>query len=96
VSQDAVAAFAEALEPPGQIATLIMPADVSWSDGVAADGNGDRPAVLARPVPAVKSAVINQIAEVLRGGDESALIIGGPAGRAAGLRAASRIATATE
>jgi acetolactate synthase-1/2/3 large subunit len=95
VSQDAVAAFAEALEPPGQIATLIMPADVSWSDGVAADGNGDRPAVLARPVPAVKSAVINQIAEVLRGGDESALIIGGPAGRAAGLRAASRIATAT-
>ncbi|GAA5196526.1 acetolactate synthase large subunit [Rugosimonospora acidiphila] len=95
VSQDAVSAIADALEPPGQIATLIMPADVSWSDGVAADGDGDRPMVLARPVSTVKPAVVKRIAEVLRGGDETALIIGGPAGRAAGLCAASRIAAAT-
>ncbi|RKR86613.1 acetolactate synthase-1/2/3 large subunit [Micromonospora pisi] len=95
VSQDAVSTLTEALEPPGQIATLIMPADVSWSDGVAADADGGRPVVLARPMPTVKPAVIKRIAELLRGQDESALIIGGPAGRAAGLCAASRIAAAT-
>ncbi|MEV1328501.1 acetolactate synthase large subunit [Micromonospora costi] len=95
VSQDAISTLADALEPPGQIATLIMPADVSWSDGVVADGNGNQPSVVARPTPAVKPAVIERIAEVLRGGEEAALVIGGPAGRAAGLCAASRIAAAT-
>src|SRR5690348_4361963 len=30
---DAAAAIAAAYGPPGQIATLILPADVSWSDG---------------------------------------------------------------
>ncbi|MFC6018078.1 acetolactate synthase large subunit [Plantactinospora solaniradicis] len=95
VSQDAISALTEALEPPGQIATLIMPADVSWADGVAADGNGSRPTVLARPVPAVNPAVVERIAEVLRGSDDSTLVIGGTAARAAGLCAASRIAAGT-
>jgi len=30
---DAVAAVAAACGPPGQVATLILPADVSWSEG---------------------------------------------------------------
>src|SRR3954452_3497081 len=33
LAQDAVDAVAAALGPPGQVATLILPADVSWSDG---------------------------------------------------------------
>ncbi|MEV4629874.1 acetolactate synthase large subunit [Micromonospora sp. NPDC049523] len=95
VRHDAVSTLAEALEPPGQIATLIMPADVSWSDGVAADSGGDRPEARPRPAPAVNPAAIERIAEVLRGGEQTALVIGGPVGRAAGLRAASRIADGT-
>jgi acetolactate synthase-1/2/3 large subunit len=33
VAGDAAAAVAASLGPPGQIATLVLPADVSWSDG---------------------------------------------------------------
>src|SRR5947209_11736867 len=33
LSRDATEAIAAALGPPGQVATLILPADVSWSDG---------------------------------------------------------------
>src|SRR3954462_3981099 len=33
---DAVEAIAAAVGPPGQVATLILPADVSWSDGASA------------------------------------------------------------
>ncbi|GIG88133.1 acetolactate synthase large subunit [Plantactinospora endophytica] len=95
VRHDAISALAEALEPPGQIATLIMPADVSWADGVAVGGDGDRPTVPARPVPAVSPALVDQVAQVLRSGEESALVIGGTAGQAAGLYAASRIAAAS-
>ncbi|GAA3747000.1 acetolactate synthase large subunit [Plantactinospora mayteni] len=95
VRQDAVSALAEALEPPGQIATLIMPADVSWSDGVAADGDGNRPATPIRPVPPVAPRLIEQVAGVLCSGEPSALVIGGPLGREAGLCAASRIAAGT-
>src|SRR5947209_15259105 len=32
---DAVEALTAALGPPGQVATLILPADVSWSEGAA-------------------------------------------------------------
>ncbi|MDW3846966.1 acetolactate synthase large subunit [Micromonospora sp. BRA006-A] len=87
---DAAAALADAVEPPGQIATVIMPADVSWSDGAAVGV----PAA-AQPAPAVAADVINQVAQLIRGGDTAALVIGGPALREAGLCAASRIAAAT-
>src|SRR5580700_11464161 len=33
LSRDAAEAIAAAVGPPGQVATLILPADVSWSDG---------------------------------------------------------------
>ncbi|MFI6243477.1 acetolactate synthase large subunit [Micromonospora sp. NPDC050795] len=87
---DAAAALAAVLEPPGQIATVIMPADVSWSEGGAA-GAPVRP----RPAPTVDQATITQVAEALRSGETTALVIGGPALREAGLLAAGRIAAAT-
>ncbi|MEU7975072.1 acetolactate synthase large subunit [Micromonospora sp. NPDC049089] len=87
---DAAAALAAALEPPGQIATVIMPADVSWSEGGAA-GAPVRP----RPAPTVDQETITQVAEALRSGETTALVIGGPALREAGLLAAGRIAAAT-
>src|SRR4051812_45771512 len=36
LGHDAAEAIAAAIGPPGQVATLILPADVSWSDGAEA------------------------------------------------------------
>lgn len=87
----AAEAVAVASGPPGQVATLILPADVSWSDGglVAAPL---RPA----PPPCAAPETIAAIAAVLRSGGRTALLLGGRALREPGLRAAARIAAATE
>ncbi|MFC3501581.1 acetolactate synthase large subunit [Micromonospora krabiensis] len=87
---DAASTLAAALEPPGRIATMIMPADVSWTEG----------GVIAAPVPprtapTVERNVVTEVADLLRRGEPTALVIGGPATREAGLCAASRIAVAT-
>jgi acetolactate synthase-1/2/3 large subunit len=84
---DAADAVAAACGPPGQIATLILPADVSWSDGgVAAPAR--RPSAPA----VVPPGTIEEISRVLRSGEPSCLLLGGAALRERGLRAASRIA----
>src|ERR687894_1320079 len=62
LSLDAVAAIAAAQGPPGQVATLILPADVSWSDGAQA---APPPPAPAPPVAA--DEVVSRAAEVLRG-----------------------------
>ncbi|MEU4337858.1 acetolactate synthase large subunit [Micromonospora lupini] len=87
---DGAATLAAVLEPPGQIATVIMPADVSWSDGGAAASP-----VRPRSAPTVGQDVLTQVADVLRGGETTALVIGGTALREAGLLAAGRVAAAT-
>ena len=84
---DAVAA---AIGPPGQVATLILPADASWSDG-ATPTSPRTPA--ARP--AVDADALDAAAKVLVSGEPCALLVGGTVMRARGLRAASRIAAAT-
>ncbi|MGV9982192.1 acetolactate synthase large subunit [Micromonospora wenchangensis] len=87
---DAAATLEAAVQAPGQVATVIMPADVSWNDG----GMLGEP-VMPRSGPTVTEDVITRIADVIRGGEATALIIGGPALREAGLCAASRIAVAS-
>ncbi|RJQ83091.1 acetolactate synthase large subunit [Amycolatopsis panacis] len=90
VGADAAAAVAAAQDAPGRIATLVLPADVSWGEG------GETCAPIPPRVPhAVDSTTVQAIADVLRGGEPVALLIGGDACRAAGLRATSRIAEAT-
>jgi acetolactate synthase-1/2/3 large subunit len=88
VGQDAADAVAAAMGPPGQVATLILPADASWGDGAAPAP--PRPAASA---PAVGD--LDAVAKVLRSGEPAALLVGGRAVRADGLRAASRVAVAT-
>jgi acetolactate synthase I/II/III large subunit len=90
LARDAAEAVATALGPPGQVTTLILPADVSWSEG-------GRPAPLPASAPPPVAAVdtVNAIAEALRGGGRSALLLGGRALRRDGLMAAGRIAAAT-
>src|SRR4051794_9487349 len=90
LGNDAAEAIAAALGPPGQVATLILPADVSWSDGA-------QPAPPPRPPapPAPAGDVVSEVAGVLRGGGRTALLLGGRVLRERGLLAAGRIAAAT-
>ncbi|MFD4630465.1 acetolactate synthase large subunit [Streptomyces sp. NPDC058284] len=89
---DVAAAVAAAAGPPGAVATLVVPADVSWSQ---ADG----PPASPRPAPARRGLVsvdaVTGAAAALRSGDEVALLLGGAAARGAGLAAAGRIAGAS-
>ena len=87
---DAGEAVIAALTPPGQVATLILPADVSWGEADSAV------APLPRPVrPAVDPAQVESTAAALRSGEPCALLVGGSVGRERGLVAASRVAQAT-
>ena len=72
------------------VATLILPADLSWSES-ASDG-GETPFAEPTPVDVDTSGAAN----VLKShGDSTVLLLGGPATTAAGLRAAARICAAT-
>ncbi len=86
---DAAAAIADAIEPPGQIAMLIVPADLSWSPAV---GVG---ATVAQPVRgAASSEVVRRIAALVRK-PHTALLLGGSALNPRGLHAAARLCAAT-
>jgi acetolactate synthase I/II/III large subunit len=87
---DAAEAIQASLGPPGQVATLILPADVSWSEG--AQPAAVPPSTPAAPAPA---ATIEAIAKALRSGGRSAILLGGRALREESLTAAARIAAAT-
>jgi acetolactate synthase I/II/III large subunit len=87
---DAADAVAAALGPPGQVSTLVLPADVSWSEGAAVAAVRPRPAPLAVP-----DAILAELAAVLRSGEPAVLFLGGRALREPGLVAAARIAAAT-
>ncbi|MEO7733302.1 MAG: acetolactate synthase large subunit [Kofleriaceae bacterium] len=90
VAADAADAVAAALAPPGQISTLVLPADVSWSEGAAIARA--RPPAPALPVA---DAVLEALAAVLGSGEPTVLFLGGRALREPGLVAAARIAAAT-
>ena len=85
--QDAVDAIAAARGLPGQVATLILPADVSWGEG----GMPCAPPPPPRP-EAADDATVQAIAQAMRAGGKAALLLGGQALREPGLRAAARIA----
>jgi acetolactate synthase-1/2/3 large subunit len=72
VAADAVDAVAAASSPPGCIATLILPADVSWDDGAEVASP-----VPARPAPQVAPSVIEEVAVALATGEATVLFLGG-------------------
>ena len=90
VGPDAATAVQVARTSPGQIATLILPSDSSWSEG----------GVLAAPlaVPAVPQAdphAVQTVARMLREKKNVLLLLGGLALREGAQRQAHRIAMAT-
>jgi len=86
----ASAAVAAALGPPGKVATLIVPADFSWSEA----GEPGCPAPKPAPSPPQPELVLNA-AGALRSGQTVGLLLGGSALQARGLRAAGRVRAAT-
>jgi len=90
VADDAADAVAAAYGPPGQVATLVLPADVCWLDSPGPVA----PRAVAGRRP-VESATIESVAEILRSGAPTALLMGGSSVMEAGLIEASRVSTTT-
>jgi acetolactate synthase-1/2/3 large subunit len=84
---DTAEAFRAALGPPGQVATLVVPADVSWGPGGVVAALPSRPRPQPLDVPRVTA-----VADALRSGEPTALLLGNGALGRAGLMAASRVA----
>jgi acetolactate synthase-1/2/3 large subunit len=90
MASDGSAALAAALEPPGQVATLILPADCAWSE---AEGPAAPP---ARPERAtVAPERVDAVAAALRSREPAVVLMTGQALLERGLETASRIAGAT-
>jgi acetolactate synthase-1/2/3 large subunit len=89
--RDTAEALAACYGPPNQIATLIVPADVAWSEeGVVA-------AVPVRKKPLLPATeTIDAIARILRSGNPVAFVLGGSALYGKGLVAASQVAAVTK
>ncbi len=92
LATDAAEAIRVARASPGGIATLILPADISWSRGA------DPVAVMLPPRPRtpVPQSVVSAAAEALKAGGSSAVLLLGDVGlRGRALEYAGRIASAT-
>jgi acetolactate synthase-1/2/3 large subunit len=90
IARDAAEAIVGARTPPGQIATLIVPADIAWSESSSVGGPL---AIPAAPMPT--SQAIDRAAAILRSGLPTAMLLSGKALYGRGLAEAGRIAAAT-
>jgi len=90
VAADGAEAVAAASARPGQVATLILPADTAWEES---DGPADK-APVAEP-PRVAEERIKAVAAVLRSGEPTVILAAGRVLRADGLAMGGAIAAAT-
>lgn len=90
VGADGARAVQASLEAPGQIVTLIVPADVAWLEGGAVAPR----LTVNGPAPVGELAVRGAV-DALRNGRSTAILLRGAALRGDGLVAAGRIAAAT-
>ena len=91
VAGDAAAAVHASMQRPGQVATLILPADVCWND---APGPAEQVGT-GRGPDGVDAAAVAAAADALRSGEPAALLIGGALMRTDGLRWSASVAEAT-
>ncbi|HEX7928845.1 MAG TPA: acetolactate synthase large subunit, partial [bacterium] len=90
VASAGAAAITASLQPPGGVATLILPADTAWNES-----NGPA-AIQPLPQRAKASAeAVREAAKVLRSGEPTMLLIGGHTLRDRGLELAGRICAKT-
>jgi acetolactate synthase-1/2/3 large subunit len=90
VGVDVTEAISASRTAPGQIATLIVPADVSWSQGGVIPQQCPAP---KPPMPSVET--MERVAVMLRSGLRTAMLLSGSVLYGSGLQAAGRIAEAT-
>jgi len=90
LAADATDAVSASYGPPGCVATLVLPADVSWGEG-----GTPAPAPRRRPAPHAAPAVVDDVAQALARDGAAVLFLGGNALTEQGLLAAGRIAVAT-
>jgi len=90
IAADGALAIAAARTPPGQIATLILPADTAWNEGA---GPASVPPPVAPGAPS-RDAIL-EAARVLRSGEPTLILLTGRAVREDGLALAGKIAAKT-
>ncbi len=90
LGRDTAEAIIAARTAPGRIATLVVPADVAWSECGAIPEFPPLP-----PIPMPAAEAIEQAAVLLRSGLRTALLLTGNALYGKGLATAGRIAAAT-
>ena len=90
VAGDGALAIQAARQPPGKIATLILPADTAWNDG-SGPANVPPPEQSAAP----SADAVDAAARVLRSGEPTLILLTGRAVRAEGLALAGKIAAKT-
>ena len=90
IAEDGAEAVAAAWGPPGQVSSLIIPADCCWADDAEPATVFTRP----QPLPASETAIAATAALTKQGG-KTALLIGAEGLTEPGLRAAGRIAAKT-
>jgi acetolactate synthase-1/2/3 large subunit len=90
LGEDVAQAVSAAIGLPGQVATLILPADVSW-------GEGGIPVAPRAPIasPVADEATIAELANLVRGPGRVALLLGAQALQGPALMAAARISAHT-
>ncbi len=91
IAADAADAIVAARQPPGQVATLIAPADCTWDEC-------DGPAPVPDPAPpvAVEEGAVAAAAAALRSGEPAMLLLRGDALRGMARECAGRIAARCE
>ena len=95
LSKDALAAVSAAIGPPGSVATLILPADVSWSEGgTVVPGPSGGPQPVPHGVPPDEE-VLTTAAAALRSEEPSAILVGGRCCSGSALATAADVAAAT-
>jgi len=90
VAADAARAVQASREPPGQVATLILPADTAWSEA-----ERPAPALPLSQIAAPEAKAVDQVASALRTGKRTAILIRGSALKEQGLKIAGRISAKT-
>ncbi len=90
VGADAATAVKVALEYPGRIATLILPADTAWNEA-----EGVTSSVMRAPAAHVSDDTVDRVARLVEQGCRTAIIMRGEALQERGLNAAGKIAAHT-
>jgi acetolactate synthase-1/2/3 large subunit len=90
VAADGARAVHAAMQPPGQIATLILPADTAWLEA-----EHPAPKLPLTAPAAVSPASVDAAAKALKNGKKTAILVRGAALKEQGLVAAGRIAAAS-